>query len=273
MFKSREEAKAYFAKLATDHALPEDVQKSLAAALEHEEFAKAVTDGFMLKGDYDRNKGKVAEERKAVEDYRKKLEEWEAAKKTDVARAEQVWAEYQQMVQTYGKPNGGTPQNPPVATNGMSKDEIAKMLEEYNRTLASGVSSFLKNTLTLSNDYHRRFGKPLDVGEFDSFLARAREADPNIDYQQAFQQYIAPEMEKKTAEERKAWEEKIRAEERQAIFSKHHIPVDTGQKQTAPAWDPQRHEIAKLPQEQQEEIAEADFFKAWGEAGAAARTQ
>lgn len=270
MFKSREEAKAYFAKLATDHALPEDVQKSLAAALEHEEFAKAVTDGFMLKGDYDRNKGKVAEERKAVEDYRKKLEEWEAAKKTDVARAEQVWAEYQQMVQTYGKPNGAAPPNP-AALNGMSEEKIAKMMEEYNKQLATGVSSFLKNALTLQNDYHRRFGKPMDVEEFDSYLARARESDPNVDFRQAYQSYIAPEVEKKTAEEQKAREDKIRAEVRQEIFSKHHIPVDTGQKQTAPAWDPQRHEIAKMPQEQQEDLAADAFYKGFAEA--AARTQ
>jgi len=274
---TKEEAKEQFAKLAG--TLPKEQQDAIAAALENEDFREGVTKGFMLNADYSKSKKQLAEEKKkAEEEYAGKYQElakWAKDHNQTIEQAKKVYDEYQKYAQTYGPLDGQNP-NPngnPGAPNGtsMTPEAIQKLLDEREQRMANGVTSLVKDAVSLSGDYFKRYGENLPVEDLDNFLAEQRKSDPSLSLRGAYKLFIEPK-EKEASETRfKEAIEKARADERQKIMSTHHIPVDNGPKEFSPAWDPKRHEIEKLPVEQQEDNARRGFMEEWVKAGQAER--
>lgn len=270
---TKEEAKEQFAKLAG--TLPKEQQDAIAAALENEDFREGVTKGFMMNADYSKSKKQLAEEKKAAEaEYAKKYQDlsaWATEHNKTIEQAKKIWDDYNKYVQTVGPLDGA---NPPVngnngAPNGtsMTPEAIQKLLDEREQRMANGVTSLVKDAVSLSGDYFKRYGENLPVEDLDNFLAEQRKTDPSLSLRGAYKLFIEPK-EKEASEVRfKEAIEKARADERQKIMSTHHIPVDNGPKEFSPAWDPKRHEIQKLPVEQQEENGRNGFLEEWMKAG------
>lgn len=277
---TRDEAKAYLQKLATDAGLDEAGRNALAAALGNEKFAESVTDGFMLKSDYSRSKNEVAEEkRKAAEEYAKKYQELKAWKEGQIdpllAQANGIMEQYQQYKALYGDLNGTGNGNRNTNQNGnegmLTLEQFTKLMDERIGKVANQTGSVIKSAVKLSNDYHKRFGDYPDMDEFDNFFADRQKANPNLDIDTAYSLWIAPKAEelreKRHAEELK----KAKEEGAQEVRSKLRVPIDTGSRELSPAWDSnKRADLSKLTPDQLEDHAEAEFYKAWNEAGEAA---
>lgn len=275
-FKDEKEALEHFTKLATDAGLPEDQVKAVAAALKHEAFGKQVAKGFMLEADYSKNKGELAKERKAIEkeyaEYYGKLNEWAKGYNSTVEDSKRVLDEYRKYVETYGaldkpaKPNGTE-----AGISGLSLEQLKTLLEEHGKHLSSNVSSFVRDAIKLSSDYQRKFGEPMDVDAFEQHLDEVRKADPQAAIKDVYQSWIAPRLEER---QKTALEERIKREREQAVqeyASTHKVPVDTGTREYSPAWDPQRHERAKLSGEEQAERATDGMWEAWNKAAQESR--
>ncbi len=275
---TKEEAKAHFKKLAG--TLTKEQQDAIAAALENEEFGEEVSKGFMLNADYSNNKKKLAEEKKAKEEeYAKKYQElsaWATEHNKTIDQAKKIWDEYNKYVQTVGPLDGGnTTMNgnngAPNGTASLTPDQMKQILDERLQQFGGGVTSLVKTAVRLSGDYNKRFGEPLDVEALDTFLADQRKTDPNLTLDGAYKLMIEPRLEERRKTEFAEAIEKARADERQKIMSTHHIPIDNGPKELSPAWDPGRHDIAKLPVEQQEDNARNGFLEEWNKAALANR--
>ncbi len=275
---TKEEAKEQFAKLAS--GLSKEQQDAIAAALENEDFREGVTKGFMLNADYSKSKKQLAEEKKKAEqeyaDKYQELSKWAKDHGQTIEQAKKVYDEYQKYVTTYGTLDGNNPS--PNGNNGapngtsMTPEAMQKILDERLQQFGGGVTSLVKTAVRLSGDYNKRFGEPLDVEALDTFLAEQRKADPNLTLDGAYKLMIEPKLEERRKSEFEDAIRNAREDERKKVLSTHHIPVDNGPKEYSPAWDPKRHDIAKLPAEQQEDNARAGFMEEWTKAGAAANS-
>jgi len=273
---TKDEAKAHFKKLAG--SLSKEQQDAIAAALENEDFGEEVSKGFMLNADYSNNKKALAaEKKKTEEEYARKYQElstWATEHGKTIEQAKKIWDDYNRYVQTVGPldgANGAANGNngAPNGANALTPDAIKQLLDERDQRLAGGVTSLVKDAVSLSGDYFKRYGENLPVEELDQFLAEQRKTDPNLSLRGAYKLFIEP---KETAASETRFKEAIeraRKEEREKILSTHHIPVDNGPKELSPAWDPARHDKAKMPAEQQEELARQGFMEEWAKAGAA----
>ena len=270
---TKEEAKEQFKKLAG--GLSKEQQDAIAAALENETFADEVSKGFMLNADYSRNKKELAaEKKKAEEEYADKYQElskWAKDHSQTIEQAKKVWDDYNKYVQTYGPADGQNP-NPNGnhgAPNGASltPDQLKTILDERLQQFGGGVTSLVKDAVSLSGDYYKRYGENLPVEDLDNFLAEQRKNDPSISLKGAYKLFIEPRLEERRQTEFKEAIEKARKDEREKILSTHHIPVDNGPKEFSPAWDPKRHDIEKLSREQQEDNGRNGFMEEWVKAG------
>lgn len=272
---TRDEAKAYLQKLATDAGLDEGQRNALAAALGNEKFAESVTDGFMLKSDYSRSKNEVAEEkRKAAEEYAKKYQElkaWSEQYGGTIEQARKVYGEWERYKQTLGELNGdggGNVNGDQNGNKGMpTLDQFTKLLDDRIGAMANQTGSVIKSAVKMSTDYQKRFGEPIDMDEFDNFFAERQKTNKNLDIDTAYKLWIEPkaeeQREKRHAEELK----KAKEEGAQEVRSKLHVPIDSGSRELSPAWDSnKRADLSKLTPEQLEDHAESEFYKAWNEA-------
>lgn len=278
---TRDEAKAYLQKLATDAGLDDTQRNALAAALGNEKFADSVTDGFMLKSDYSRSKNEVAEEKKkAAEEYAKKYQElkaWSEQYNGTIEQARTVYDKYQKYVQAYGDIDDGGNGNGNGNKNGnqgnmLTLEQFTKMMDERVGQMARQTGTVIKSALSVSEDYRERFGKKLPMDELESFWAERQKVNPNLDMDTAYQQWIGPQVEE--LREKRHAEELRKAKEEGAneVRSKLHVPIDNGNRDMGPAWDAnKRADLSKLTPEQQEQHAEDAFFQAWNEAGQATR--
>ncbi len=272
---TRDEAKAYFTKLGTDAGLDESARNALQAALEkNETFAKAVTDGFMLHADYSRSKNEVAaEKRKAEEDYGRKYQEladWAKQHNQTIEQAKSVYDEYQRFKAAGLTVNGDPPLDDkkpqPV---GLTLEDARKLLAEQ----AQATGNLVKFSAKFNQDYYKRFGEFPDIEEFDTFLGDQRKANPNLDVDSAYQKWVSPKIEERREAQFKEQLVKAREEGARDALSKVHMPLDNGKREMAPAWEPKRHELAKMNPEQQEENGKNEFFAGWNEAATAANSR
>ncbi len=271
---TKDEAKAHLKELAG--GLSKEQQDAIAAALENEEFSEKVSKGFMLNADYSNNKKALAaEKKKAEEEYAQKyqqLSKWAQDHDVTIKQAQSIWDQYNKYVQTVGPLDGVNPpangnNGAPNGANALTQETFQKMLDEREQRLATGFTGLLKDGISLSGDYYKRYNEALPVEDLDQFLAEQRKTDPSLSLKGAYKLFIEPREKEREESRFKDAIEKARADERQKIMSTHHIPVDNGPKELSPAWDPARHDKAKLPAEQQEDLARQGFMEEWVKAG------
>jgi hypothetical protein len=267
MAMTKAQAKEQFKKL-TSH-LPANQQEALAAALEDETFGEGVAKWGMLESDYSRSKNELAEEKKQLaakyaDDYAK-LKAWADDNGKTVEQVKGVWDEYNQMLQLYGKPNGNNPNPNPNQPASLTIEQAQKLWEEREGKLRQDFGTSLLDTAHVLSEHQRRFKEAAPVEEINEFIAKARQKDPSLTVRQAYEQYSAPRLEEIRNQE---FEAKIKSAKEEAVkeyASKHKLPVDLGPRELSPAWDPARHELSKLNQQQQEEKGRDEWFKAWND--------
>ena len=116
----------------------------------------------------------------------------------------------------------------PASGDFLSKAEFT----EYMRSREQAEINVLKAGLTAASHHMHVFGKPLDV---DAVLKTA--AEKGLTFDEAYRQYVAPELEKKTQETRAAELKAAREEGARDALSRHKIPVDAGPKEFHPFFD------------------------------------
>jgi hypothetical protein len=268
---TKQEAVEQFKKLTS--GLPKEQQDVLAAALSNEQIADQVAEWGMLKADYSREKNAVAAEKKRLEDeYAAKytqLQDWAKQNGKTIEQAQAIYDKYQKYVANYGELDG-TPVQQANNTPSLTPEQLQKLLDEREQRITGATANFLKSAFKLNTDHQKRFGDPLDIDAFESYITEQRKVDPQLGIESAYRAYIEPKLEAKRAAE---FEEKVKAAREEGArdaLSRHKLPVDPGPKEYSPAWDPERHKLADKSEAEQEEMARDNFVRTWHEAAAKA---
>lgn len=273
MGMTKKQALEHFTKLANDHGLDEATRAAFATALGNERFADDLAKGFMLESDYGASKRKISDELKQKEEeYAKKYQElatWAQQHNVTVQQAQQVLSEYEKYVQVYGKLEDGKQQQQNAPPAGLTADQVQKLLEARDQQQAQLIGSFSKDLAKMQSDHFRRFKEPVDVDAFEAHLTDLRKTDPSIGIYAAYQSWIEPKVEEARKAEFEAAIKRAKEEAIRDFSSTHKVPVDSGQKEYSPAWDPQRSERLKKSEDQIAVDVDAAMYDAWNKAAVA----
>jgi len=233
-----QDLKAYWQELAKKANLPEDKAKAVFEALGDEAVEKVFKDGFRPMPDYSRDMDSVrdrtrAETSEAVKAY---YDKWYSTEALPVlTRKEKEASDYKasldQYRQLYGDIDGQGNGNRQIATptgDFLSKSEFT----DYMRQREQAEINVLKAGLNAASHHMHVFNKPLDV---DAVLRTANEK--GLTFEQAYESYIKPELEKKTSSEFDAKLKLAREEGARDALSRHKIPVDAGPREMHPFFD------------------------------------
>jgi hypothetical protein len=259
---------AYWQELAKRANLPEDKAKLVTDALADENVQKTFRDGFRPIPDYSRDLDRVRDETrdKTAGEIKAYYDEWyrtqaiPALQRKDVetAAAKAAAERYRQL---YGDLDDGNSNGRQV--HSPSGDYLSKSeFENFMRQREQAEINVLKAGLNAASHHMHVFGKPLDV---DAVLRTANEK--GLTFDQAYQAYVGPELEKKTAETRAAEIKAAREEGARDALSRHKIPQDAGPKEFHPFFD--RKPVDKAKPQPSERDSMAAFVEGWYEAAEA----
>jgi hypothetical protein len=234
-----QDLKAYWSEIARKAGIPEDKAAAISDALGDESVQKAFRDGFRAMPDYSSDMDSVrdktrAETSEAVKAYYDKWYQTEAlpilkGKEKEAADARAAVDQYRQL---YGDidASGNGKGNHQIAT---PADVLTKTeFQEFMRAREQAEINVLKAGLNAASHHMHVFGKPLDV---DAVLKTANEK--GLTFEQAYQTYIAPELEKKTSTQHAEEIKRAREEGARDERSRLKIPVDAGPKELHPFFD------------------------------------
>lgn len=215
-----EETKAYFQKLAQDTGLDESQRAAILQALENEKFAKQIADDHKRQSDYSREMDRLRKEdadRKAwLEAEAAKVQQWETFHKQNEARLRAA-QEYERLYGPLENANGNHVQQ----QTGLTKEEIAKIIDERISPLAGTFGQLVQSIPEMALDYYDRFKEKPNLQEFAKF-AEERKLPADL----AYREWIAPKVEaQRTAE----WEAKLKAAREDGYkdgYSKARVPQD-----------------------------------------------
>jgi hypothetical protein len=257
--------KAYWSELAKRAGIPEDKASAISDALGDESVQKAFRDGFRAMPDYSSDMDSVrdktrAETSEAVKAY---YDKWYSTEALPVlTRKEKEAAEYKASLDQYRQLYGDIDGN----ANGKGNHQIATLadvltkaeFQEFMRAREQAEINVLKAGLNAASHHMHVFGKPLDV---DAVLKTANEK--GMTFEQAYQTYIAPELEKKTNSEFETKLKLAREEGARDALSRHKIPVDAGPKELHPFFDREK-DPAKVATTDRDKMNA--FLEGWHEA-------
>lgn len=244
----KNEALEYFKSLAQNAGLDEASTAGVLKALENEQFANGVADGVMRQDEYSRNmdglrsKGEELDKwynETALPAYRTNLEGIERLRKYET---------------TYGELDVASPAN---TNSSVSADDIMKQVDERLRARDAAFVSLQKDLSDITFDYYQRFGQKLDLNEVEALAQKT-----GLPARLAYKEYIDPKVKE---QEKTAFETKLkeaREEGYRDAVSKHHLPVDSTQREYSPFFD--RTE-PKQPQTEleQDRAARSAFMDGW----------
>jgi hypothetical protein len=261
-----QDLRAYWSELAKKAGIPEDKAGAISDALGDESVQKAFRDGFRAMPDYSSDMDNVrdktrAETSEAVKAYYDKWYQTEAM--PVLTRKEKEAADYKasldQYRQLYGDidPSGNGNGNRQIVTP--SGDVLTKAeFTDYMRQREQAEINVLKAGLNAASHHMHIFGKPLDV---DAVLKTANEK--GMTFEQAYQSYIAPELEKKTQGDFETKLKAAREEGARDALSRHKIPVDAGPREMHPFFDREK-EPDKIANTDRDKMNA--FLEGWHEA-------
>lgn len=227
--------KSYWQEQAKKAGLSDEQAQAVLGALGDEKVAKAFAEGFVTRSDYSRDLDRTRDEWKGkVAQY----DEWYNKQALPTyQQAQQVQASLAKYRELYGDltdPNNGTHARP-----GLSREEVAQLMEERERQRDAAYNRVAKTFARASADYMKKFGDVLDVDGFEEFAVK-RGGDP----WDAYNAYIAPKVqEQQTAFEAKRSQEvedRIKREREEAVrdyASKHHLPAEVKKESFSPLYD------------------------------------
>jgi hypothetical protein len=258
---------AYWQELAKKANLPEDKAKLVSDALADETVQRTFRNGFRAMPDYSRDMDSVrdrtrAETSEAVKAYYDKWYQSEAL--PVLTRKEQEAANYKAAVdqyrQLYGDIDGNANGNGQRQIATPSGDFLSKSeFQEFMRAREQAEINVLKAGLNAASHHMHVFGKPLDV---DAVLRTANEK--GLTFDQAYQSYVAPELEKRTKDQHAEELKRAREEGARDERSRMKIPVDSGPRELHPFFDRETTDPTKPAPTERDSMAA--FIEGWHEA-------
>ena len=245
--------------------LTEDEVKGLTPLLQKEGLAKFLEEGTMLRSDYSRKQDelKAEFEKQAAtletekgqwRDYGAKLKGWEADHQRQATDLER----YREQ---YGDLNGGRPAAPAI--------DPAKFVsrEDYEKAMSQQSDAFLgilEDATAIQGEHMARFGKPLVRTQLAELKKYA--LDNKMRLGDAYDRWIAPEVEKTRNAAIEARITAAREEGRKSALSEHKLPVDTRPPEPSPFWDK-----PAAPKDGVPAAPRDSFVNAWNESAQAAK--
>jgi len=149
--------------------------------------------------------------------------------------------------QTYGKlDNAQLTADPDVVKTGsgdyISRKDLEALLDQRDKLFADRTASVLKTAIKVSQDYSKRFGKPLDVDAWEKYAVE-HDLPPEL----AYKEFIQPEVEEY---DKKALDERIKREREEAVkdyASRNRLPIDTKPPELSPLAASLKLEQDKVP--------------------------
>lgn len=221
---TKQEAKEYAIKLAKESGADEATVTHISTLYDNDKFYQ----GFVPRPEVDRSLDAERTKYKQFQERNDYLEkQWFPEAKAAYENNKKIATKYSKYVELYGDidPEDANAQRKAAANMGISKEELATML---NETLDSRLSARDRATLDLMEireDYTERFKKRLPLNEFEKHVAEARKQGSNDSLQAIYKDWIAPEVEKISTT---ATEERIKREREEAVRdyqSRHGIPA------------------------------------------------
>lgn len=248
---------AYWKELATKNGIDEETLKPLMEALGKDSVRKAMTEGFKPLPDYSHDLDEVRD--KATRDTDAKYADWhqkELAKYNEYVQATELLKKYEAK---HGKLEEGdkTVRNNEGIPVGLSKEDVAKLLDErMNETLSRRDSAYM-DLLEIRETHLGTFKKPLDVKAFEKEWKEHPEWGNSM--KQAYREFTEPEMAKVretefTSKLQQKYDEGVRDG-----FSRRSLPTDSTSKTFSPMFD-RKEEVAKMGEREQETHSRQAFF-------------
>lgn len=244
--------KAYWKELATKNGLDEETMKPFMEALDKENVRKAFESGFKPLPDYSHDLDSVRERTKQEKDA--EYNDWyekEKAKYAVYIQSEEQLKEYEKK---FGRLDSG---NPPPEFKGMTKEDVAKMLDDQLQMTLSRRDSAYMDLLEIREQHLSAFKKPLDVKSFETAWKEHPEWGSSMKAAHKF--FVEPDMEKVretefTSRLQQKYDEGVRDG-----FSRRSLPADSASKTFSPLFD-RKEEVAKLNEREQETHSRNAFF-------------
>ena len=229
---NREEAKAYYRKLAADNGLSKEQITAAMVVFDNEKFLEGVmpTPEFSRGLDAERQKLMPIQKRN---DYLEK--EWlpsaQAAYDKNV-RGIELLDKYRQQYGDFtddgtGKSNLGEVQNA-AAVTGLSEEAVANLLDSR---LAARDRATL-DLMEVRENYMDTFKERMPVGEFENFVAEKRQGGSFDSLTALYRDWVDPRMEKIRGTQAKEHDKRVAEEAVKDYASRNKIPVENRRRET-----------------------------------------
>lgn len=256
-----DETKAYFQKLAQEAGIGEAETTAFLQAFGNEKFAKGVADAHKRHDEFSREMDRLRKEESEKQAWLQseagKVQQWQKWYEQNESRVKQA-QEYEKL---YGPLDNGAGQQT-MHTNGLTKEEVQKMLQEQLQQRDQVYGTVVKSMARVATDHLYRFKEPLDVDAFERFAV-----EKNLPPDVAYDQFVAPKV---RAQEQAEWDAKMKAAVEEArkdgyskgMLSQHERPRDA----QPSVLDNDYSDIKKLSKYEQEKVSREAFLTGLAEA-------
>lgn len=255
--------KAYWREIAAKAGLEGKDLEQVSAVLDNDKFAKAFTDGFKPLPDYSHDLDDVRNKTKADKD--KEYDNWFKTEKAKYENNERIWAQQRAALSKYEEVFGpidvNNPPNPGDPNRGgkvLSQDDIDKLVETKLQAVLTHRDQAVMDLMDVREFHMDKFKKSFDTKAFEAAWKDHPEWGGSLKL--AYQQFVAPEIEKiKEADV----EARIKAAREEGIrdgYSRRALPTDHQSKEFSPMFD-RKEEVAKLSDADQDRHSREEFFK------------
>lgn len=221
---TKQEAKEYAIKLAKESGADEATVTHISTLYDNDKFYQ----GFVPRPEVDRSLDAERTKYKQFQERNDYLEkQWFPEAKAAYENNKKIAAKYSKYVELYGDidPEDANAQRKAAANMGISKEELATMLNEQLDSRLSAQGSAAMELMEIRDDYRERFGKRMPVSEFEKFVVEQRKRGVNDSLMANYKTWIEPDVEKASSA---AVEARIKQAQEEAVRdyqSRHGIPA------------------------------------------------
>jgi hypothetical protein len=258
--------KAYYRQMAVDAGFDEEKIKQVTAFMEDEKFAKVFTEKFKPLPDYSHDLDEVVAKTKANKDkeyadwYQKELDVYNA-NLAGIEKLKAYEAKYGKLDDTQTREflndqnRGG---------NMLTKEDIEKLKTQWETEMSTKLNNYGTASLEYAEareDHLSRFRKPLDRKAFE---AAYKEHPEWGTLENAYKNFIAPELDKQREADAKAEADRRYEEGVHDGASRRAVPSDSQPRSFSPMFD-KDVKIEKMSEAEQEQLSRNSFFEGLAE--------
>lgn len=248
-----QDLKQYYRELATKAGLGEDIVKQVETAFDNKTFA----DGFKPLPDYSHDLDDVRNRTKA--EVEKGYGDWFQTEQQKFNEYVAGLDRLRQYESRYGSLDVQNPPDPGRQPGGklMTQEEIDKLVETKLNGMVTARDNAYLDFLDLREEHMARFGKPIDRKAFEEAYRQHPEWGG---LRTAYNQWIAPEIEKDREAKAKALADQRYEDGVRDGYSRRAIPTDHQPKTFSPLLD-RKEDVSKLSSQDQDRHSREAFFE------------